>query len=253
MFFRERFVRLATTIFMTALLAGLLLAARPAAAEKVPFDITMMSEAGNPLHTLADAQHLLALPSAPSILLDAHSMELRFGDYGDQSVGPFGFNKPFPSRKHFDHKNFALETSAWIDVPTAGDWTFGVASDDGFSMTVDGQTFEHSSRRATRITVQTVDFPTAGDYPIQVTYFQHLKQDELEVFAAPGAHTRFGRRQGFHLINADAFEALQLVDAPSASDPPDPTPPTLGNAVPEPATFSFLGMSVTMLLLRRKR
>ena len=60
-----------------------------------------------------------------------------------------------------------------------------------------------------------------------------------------------GGRQGFHLINANAFEALKVVDAPTANDS-DP-PPTIGDAVPEPAMLSLLGVSLTMLLLRRNR
>jgi hypothetical protein len=244
-------VRLATITFMTALLAGLMLSARPASAERVPFDLTFVSEAGNPLQTLSDAQQLLAHPSAPSILFDAQSNELRFANAAQRHFGPFGHNNAWPSAKGFDSKNFALETTAWLDIPTAGNWTFGISSDDGFSMTVNGTTFEHTTRRATRTNLQVIDFPTAGDYPMQLTYFQHLRGAELEAFAAPGTHSRVGGRQGFHLINADAFESLQVVDAPatSVSDPP----PTVGNAVPEPAMFSLLGASVTMLLLRRKR
>jgi hypothetical protein len=226
----------------------LLLAARPAAAEKIPFDLTLVSDADNPLQNIGDAQQLLAHSSAPAILFDAHSNELRFANGDDRGFGPFGKNKPFPHTHGFDRKNFALETTAWLDVPTAGAWTFGVASDDGFSMTIDGQTFGHTGRRAARTTFDTIDFPTAGDYPIELTYFQRLQAAELEVFAAPGTHTRMGRRQGFHLINANAFEALQVVDAPEPTDPP----PTIGAIVPEPATVSLLGVSMTILLLRRR-
>jgi hypothetical protein len=244
-------VRLATTAITIALLTGLLFAPRSASAERVPFDITAVSDWGVPLQTLSDAQQLLAHDSAPSILLDAHRNELRFANGFDRGFGPFGQNNPFPSTKGFDHKNFALETSAWLAIPTAGDWTFGIASDDGFSMTVNGQTFQHTSRRAARTTLQVVDFPTAGDYPMQLTYFQHLQGSELEAFAAPGTHTRMGPRQGFHLINAVAFEALKVVDPPSASD--EGPSPTVGDSVPEPASVSLLGVSMAILLMRRKR
>jgi PA14 domain len=246
-------VRLATFAFFTAVLAGLLLAPRPALAERVPFDITLVSDRGDPIQSISDAQQLLAHPSAPSILLDAQSYELRFADNADRRFGPFGKNNPFPRKHGFDSKNFALETSAWLAVPTAGDWTFGVASDDGFSMTVNGETFDHTGRRAAHSTLQTIDFPTAGDYPISVTYFQHLDRDELEVFDAPGTHTKMGKRQGFHLINANAFESLQVVDPPTEGEGVGDPPPTVGAGVPEPGALSLLGASMVMILLRRSR
>src|SRR4030095_5637812 len=47
--------------------------------------------------------------------------------------GNFGSESPFPTQSGGqDVDDFVLEVTGTVNIPTAGPWTFGVNSDDGF-------------------------------------------------------------------------------------------------------------------------
>ena len=62
-----------------------------------------------------------------------------------------------------DIENFVIEATATLTVPAAGNWTFGVNSDDGFSLTIGSFTMSYPDPRGPGDTLQTFDFPSAGD------------------------------------------------------------------------------------------
>ena len=105
--------------------------------------------------------------------------------------------------------NFAVTATGTIVVPSAGTYTFGVNSDDGFQLIITGASFtsttnatasseingnydlEYSGGRGGADTFGVVTFPTAGDYPISLLWFQGGGGAECELFAAAGSFTGF--------------------------------------------------------------
>src|SRR5207249_3887967 len=64
-----------------------------------------------------------------------------------------------------DMNNFVLEATATITIPAPGNWTFGVNSDDGFSLAIGGFSMSYPDPRGPGDTLQTFNFSAAGDYP----------------------------------------------------------------------------------------
>ena len=63
-------------------------------------------------------------------------------DFADSNTnGAFAGVLPFPGEASIDSINgFALQVAGSIHVPTSGQWTFGVRSDDGSRIRIDGVT-----------------------------------------------------------------------------------------------------------------
>jgi hypothetical protein len=84
--------------------------------------------------------------------------------------------------------------------------------------------------------LHTFNFTTAGNYPIDLVYFQAYGQAQVELSASPGSFGSFGATgSNFQLINSTAAGALLLA------------------STPEPATAAILGVGAAMMLKRRRR
>ncbi|MCP4451385.1 MAG: hypothetical protein GY809_07985, partial [Planctomycetes bacterium] len=104
--------------------------------------------------------------------------------------------------------NYAIRFSGFIVVPSAGTRYFGVNSDDGFSLHINGQLVgEYADTRAAATTDATknrtagtmsVDFPAAGRYPVVIDFYENGGGESIEFFQtnATGGNRR--------LINVDA-------------------------------------------------
>src|SRR5439155_1639767 len=71
-----------------------------------------------------------------------------------------------------DMNNFVLEATATITIPAPGDWTLGVNSDDGFSLTIGGFSMSYPEPRGPGDTLQTVNLSAAGDYPLRLVFYE---------------------------------------------------------------------------------
>ena len=85
-------------------------------------------------------------------------------------------------------------------IPSAGKWTFACGSDDGFEMKISGngisESFSYTGERALDTTFKTISIPAAGEYAIEIIYFDNYYSVEydaavLEVSIAEGQHTAF--------------------------------------------------------------
>jgi len=86
-----------------------------------------------------------------------------------------------------DVDDFVVEATATITIPLAGDYTFGVNSDDGFGLTVGTNTVSFAGLRGASDTVGTFTFLAPGDYPLRLVYLERGGGAGLELFAARGA------------------------------------------------------------------
>ena len=151
--------------------------------------------------------------------------------------GGFHFaNKvPFPINTPAIDNNFALYATGNIVIPTAGNYTFGVHSDDGFLLDVGAFNMGFLTPRGGADTLATFDFTKAGTYPLRLWYFQQWSQSHVELYASPGSYTTYGATgSNFQLVNSSATGALQLT------------------AAPEPGTLSIMALGALGLLPRRR-
>ena len=75
-----------------------------------------------------------------------------------------------------DMDQFVIEALAMITIPTAGQWSFGVNSDDGFSLELDNGSdnfyMEFPGGRGASDTISTFSITTAGVYNLRLVQFE---------------------------------------------------------------------------------
>ncbi|HTL17917.1 MAG TPA: lamin tail domain-containing protein, partial [Patescibacteria group bacterium] len=86
-----------------------------------------------------------------------------------------------------DQDNFVVHATATITIPAPGLWTFGVNSDDGFTLSIGNFTMAYPQPRAPGDTLQTFNFAAAGDYPLDLVFYECGGGSEVELFAAKGS------------------------------------------------------------------
>jgi hypothetical protein len=101
-------------------------------------------------------------------------------------------------------ENYALQAKTTISIPTAGAWTFGVSSDEGFSLTLTNGTdtyyAEYNGTRTAGDTFTTFEVTTTGMYNLRLVYFQKSSAAEVELYAAAGAYTAWSDTSAWKLV-----------------------------------------------------
>lgn len=129
-------------------------------------------------------------------------------------------DQPFPAEPAgLAAEDFVLAGRATVLIPSAGDWTIGVHSDDGFALRFIGAPFSLVSGNGTgdetfpeymAFTTPTGNSSTlgvltnlaAGQYQIEFIYFQRTGSANCEIFAAPGAWQSENDTYDWQLIGA---------------------------------------------------
>ena len=86
---------------------------------------------------------------------------------------------------------FAVLATGKVIIPTAGLWTFGVTSDDGFKLDLTGPgsfTSSYDAPRGMGDTLATFNITAAGTYDLRLVMFEEYDGSCLELYAAPGNH-----------------------------------------------------------------
>ncbi len=113
--------------------------------------------------------------------------------------------------------NIAVVATAKVRIPADGIYTFGVNSDDGFELAIDGQgVARFTAGRGASDTLGQAEL-TAGVHDIRVLAWEGGGGASVEVFAAPGAHTSFDA-QVFNLIGGPAIPAVDLLEPPALAN-----------------------------------
>jgi PA14 domain-containing protein len=131
--------------------------------------------------------------------------------------------------------DFVMEATGLIKIPTAGDYTFNINSDDGFRLQIGSNGAQGvDDPRLNNDTLLSYNFPTAGNYSVDLKYYQRGGPAEIEFSAAAGKYTTINstNASNFHLVGA--ADGLQLVDAP------------------EPASIALMSIACVGLLKRRR-
>ncbi|HXE55735.1 MAG TPA: PA14 domain-containing protein [Tepidisphaeraceae bacterium] len=197
---------------------------------------------GHSIASVSDANNLLSGAWPASVTNQTTAQVINYYDPQSANVwlSHFPYTKvPFPTDTAGVDNFFALRATGTLVIPTTGAYTFGVNSDDGFDLKVGSTDLMSAGNRNASDSLKTITL-AAGNYPIDLTYYQSLGQSEVELWAGPGTWSTFNAAPAgtFRLIgDTSTPKALQLA----------------ATAVPEPATATVGLVSAALLLVRRRR
>jgi hypothetical protein len=165
--------------------------------------------------SLNAADMVLATPSQQSAVYTENRSVINYLNTG--SSGRYGNDFPFPGFNFTtDYDDFVLEALATVTIPAAGNWTFGVNSDDGFRLNVGSFTSSFPSPRGPADTLATFNFPSAGDYALRLVFYERGGGAEVELFAAQGSYSSWNPTN-FRLVGDTANGGLAVRSLPVGS------------------------------------
>jgi len=113
------------------------------------------------INNLAQAQSVIDTPSNQTFAKSETAPVINYLNSG--GAGEFTGDRTYPGLViNVDSDLFVTKATGIVHIPTAGAWTFGVNSDDGFSLNVGGQTSSYDGLRGASDTFKTFTFATAG-------------------------------------------------------------------------------------------
>jgi len=118
---------------------------------------------------------------------------------------------PYPGMTG-DMDDFVTKATAVVMIPTSGDWTFGVNSDDGFRLDVGSHRIEYPGTRGPGDTLGTFTL-TAGQYDVTLVVYERGGGAEMEFFAAQGSYAAFDPA-AFRLVGDVANGGLEVFAEP---------------------------------------
>jgi len=151
-------------------------------------------QANVPVADLATAEQVIATPSLQSSATAGTAEVINYLNTGGD--GHYAENSPFPGTTiGVDVDDFVIEVTGTVVIPVAGYWTFGVNSDEGFSLELSrgGETFSisHDAGRIPADTLYAFNLPEPGAYDLRLVHFERDQGAELELFSASGIHATF--------------------------------------------------------------
>ena len=198
-----------------------------------------------PVPNLATADQVVAgqLASAWTSTATVPTVNL----YNTGPGGVFGSDQTFPGLTVGTGANdFVVQAKATIDIPTAGNWTFGVNSDDGFRLVLEGPIGSNDpagtpytagalggmgvpgdlpatmpyqkyymlssvTGAAPADTLRTFTLPAAGVYNVTLVYFQRSAGASLELYAQAGTFATYAAGgAGWRLVGDTANGGLVM-------------------------------------------
>ncbi len=164
--------------------------------------------------SLSAADSVLANPSQQAAVFTETRNVVNYMNTGGGAN--FGNDATFPGLTiNVDSDNFVLEATGIITIPTTGNWTFGVNSDDGFRVDIGANTFSFPAPRGPADTLATFNL-AAGDYPVRVVFYECGGGAEMEFYAASGSQGTFNAAV-FRLVGDTAGGGLAVKSLPLGS------------------------------------
>ena len=157
---------------------------------------------------LADAEAIIANPGLQTIVYSENAPVINYANTGQGDN--YGGNVTYPGYKMgVEIDDFVVEATATITIPTPGVYTFGVNSDDGFSLTIGTFAMSFPNMRGPANTLGSINFTNAGTYPVRLVAFQGGGGAEVEFFAAKGSFTAWNKTN-FTLVGDVAAGGLAV-------------------------------------------
>jgi hypothetical protein len=148
--------------------------------------------------SLAAADLILSLPSNDPRVSSTYILySPTLNHYGDGESGHYAGKIKLPKSE----PSYAIKAEGTLFVPAPGIYTFGVNSDDGSRITIDGTAVmtDDTNHGAQDFLSQPVTL-SAGLHTVEVVMFEGGGGDHVEFFAAPGAHS--GWNDQFSLVGS---------------------------------------------------
>jgi hypothetical protein len=165
------------------------------------FQVTFYQATGT-VGSLATAESVISTPANRTTTVTKTAGVINFFNTGDQ--GHFAADSPFPgTTMGVDADNYVILVTATLVIPSAGAWTFGVNSDDGFGLTLTkgSQVFSMSypDPRAPADTLSSFNVTQPGSYTLRLVFYEQGGGSGLEFFVAKGSFASFDASK-FHLV-----------------------------------------------------
>jgi hypothetical protein len=172
-------------------------------------------KANTTVSNLDTAELVINNPSYQSEVASETASVINYFNTG--SEGHFTDNNPFPSTNIGDDvDDFVVLVTGKVLIPIAGDWSFGVNSDDGFGLQMTNGssviTFSYPSPRSPSDTIETFNVPDSGFYNLRLVFYERGGGSGLELFAAQGRHSSFNASR-FRLIGDFAKSGLYVMSS----------------------------------------
>ncbi|MGD8499463.1 MAG: chitobiase/beta-hexosaminidase C-terminal domain-containing protein, partial [Phycisphaerales bacterium] len=168
---------------------------------------------------LSAAESVISNPSRQSGVAAETAPVINYLNNG--ANGHFGNDNPFPSTTiGSDVDDFVVLVTSRVLIPQAGEWTFGVSSDDGFGLELTNGThtltFSHPDPRGAGDTLAAFNVPEYGLYELRLVFYERGGSSELEFFAARGSYSSFNSAH-FRLVGDIASGGLYAISYGSAA------------------------------------
>lgn len=173
-------------------------------------------KASGTVGSLMAAESVLANPALQTSTTLVNASVVNY--FGTQGGGHYGNNEPFPGQAVGENvDDFVIEATGVITIPEAGEWTFGVNSDDGFELSIGDQVVAFPQPRSASDTLGVMEFASAGDYELRLVYYERGGGASLEFFGAQGAMT-FWNEEDFRLIGDISGGGLAVRSGPVSGE-----------------------------------
>jgi hypothetical protein len=162
------------------------------------------------LDTQASAELLLSRPSGHSDIANEQVwVQPTFNVLGNGGDGHYGSNNPLPL---WAQEDYVVRAQGTISVPVAGVYTFGINSDDGGKIKIDGAVvMDDPTLHGPADHLGTVML-TAGNHVIDAYFWERGGGDEGELFARAGSVTAWD--SSFRLVGDVAGGGLAAFTTP---------------------------------------
>ncbi len=175
------------------------------------FDVTYYKANIN-VNTITDAEAVIADQSKQTTVVHTQAAYINYLNTG--GTAHFAADLPFPGTTiGSDVDDFVILATGTVIIPAAGNWTFGVNSDDGFALQLTHGTdvfnTSYPNPRGPSDTLAVFNIPDAGAYQLRLSFYERGGGSGLELFAASGSHSGFD--SSFRLVGDIANGGLSVV------------------------------------------
>lgn len=169
--------------------------------------------------TLDEAFQVLTNTGLQSYTAEGYFPYINFFNTGTE--GHNANNQSFPGiTMGVDIDDYVVEVVGMIHIPTAGNYSFDVNSDDGFGMQIGSFEMSFPAPKSPSDIISTFNFSEPGYYPLRLVFYERGGGAGLELFAAKGSFSAWDS-VNFRLVGDTANGGLEVVSVPQQNDSPD--------------------------------
>ncbi len=175
------------------------------------FQVTYYKAKGA-VDSITAAEGVIANPAQQAAVAREQARVINYFNTG--GLGNFDSDRPFPgTTMNADVEDFVILVTGKVMIPATGEWTFGVSSDDGFSLTLTRRSKTYTSSypdpRGPGDTLAVFNITEAGAHDLRLVFYERGGGSELELFAARGNFTTFSPER-FRLVGDLGAGGLQV-------------------------------------------